>query len=51
MPIDAIGDECAPWHCDGCALLLDGVNERALIKEFDKTIGFFYQIFDNSEQL
>ena len=28
-----------------------GVNERILVKEYGKTIGFFYTIFDNLEEL
>lgn len=28
-----------------------GVNERILVKEYEKSIGFFYQIFDNLEEL
>ncbi|MCV9386293.1 M20 family peptidase [Reichenbachiella ulvae] len=28
-----------------------GVNERILVKEYEKSIGFFYQIFDNLESL
>ena len=28
-----------------------GVNERILVDEYAKSIGFFYQIFDNLEEL